>query len=88
MSDITKNSTVLVTGADGFIGSHLTEARVRPEKSEVKRLWADNAKAKAILEWQPAYGGHNGFERGLSETVEWFTTAKNLHGYKSEIYNV
>lgn len=64
------------------------EARIRPEKSEVERLWADNAKAKAILEWQPAYGGHNGFERGLSETVEWFTTAKNLHGYKSEIYNV
>ena len=29
MSNITKNATVLVTGADGFIGSHLTEALVR-----------------------------------------------------------
>ena len=29
MSNITKNATVLVTGADGFIGSHITEALVR-----------------------------------------------------------
>ena len=29
MSNITKSSTILVTGADGFIGSHLTEALVR-----------------------------------------------------------
>ena len=29
MSNITKNATVLVTGADGFIGSHLTEKLVR-----------------------------------------------------------
>ena len=64
------------------------EARVRPEKSEVERLWADNTKAREILGWQPSHSGQNGFKRGLIETVEWFTTAKNLRGYKSEIYNV
>jgi dTDP-glucose 4,6-dehydratase len=29
LSDINSNSKILVTGADGFIGSHLTEALVR-----------------------------------------------------------
>lgn len=29
MSSITKSTTILITGADGFIGSHLTEALVR-----------------------------------------------------------
>ena len=28
MNRITQNSTILITGADGFIGSHLTEALV------------------------------------------------------------
>ena len=32
-----KNRTVLVTGADGFIGSHLTEALVK-EGAKVKAL--------------------------------------------------
>jgi nucleoside-diphosphate-sugar epimerase len=32
-----KNKTVLVTGADGFIGSHLTEALVK-EGAKVKAL--------------------------------------------------
>ena len=29
MNPTTNNSTILITGADGFIGSHLTEALVR-----------------------------------------------------------
>jgi nucleoside-diphosphate-sugar epimerase len=29
MNPIDRNSTILITGADGFIGSHLTEALVR-----------------------------------------------------------
>lgn len=64
------------------------EARLRPEKSEVERLWADNAKAREIFGWQPSYGGLDGFKRGLSETVEWFTQARNLRGYKADIYNL
>ena len=34
---ILKNKTVLITGADGFIGSHLTEAMVK-EVAKVKAL--------------------------------------------------
>ena len=30
--------------------------RLRPEKSEVERLWADNSKARRLLGWEPQYG--------------------------------
>jgi len=61
--------------------------RLRPEKSEVERLWADNGKAKRLLGWEPTYGGLEGFRRGLQETVEWFADSRNLAGYKVDIYN-
>ncbi len=64
------------------------EQRLRPEKSEVERLWASNTKAKELLGWQPKYGGLEGFQRGLSETVTWFREPKNLAGYKADIYNL
>ncbi len=64
------------------------EERLRPEKSEVNRLWADNSKAKELLGWEPKYGGRDGFKRGLQETVEWFTQPGNLKRYKVDIYNI
>jgi|TARA_B110000971_G_scaffold216670_1_gene252083 NAD dependent epimerase/dehydratase len=64
------------------------EARLRPEKSEVERLWADNKKAKQLFGWEPSYAGRKGFRRGLSKTVEWFTQSKNLGSYKADIYNI
>ena len=62
--------------------------RLRPENSEVERLWADNSKAQKLLGWQPQYGGLDGFKRGLHETIDWFTTANNLSSYKWERYNL
>lgn len=64
------------------------EIRLRPEKSEVERLWADNQKAKKLLGWEPRYGGKDGFRRGLEETIAWFTEPKNLLQYKTEVYNI
>jgi NAD dependent epimerase/dehydratase len=64
------------------------EARLRPEISEVERLWADNDKAKKLFGWQPRYGGREGFKRGLAETAEWFAKNDNLRGYKGDIYNI
>jgi dTDP-glucose 4,6-dehydratase len=64
------------------------ELRIRPEASEVQRLWADNSKALRLFGWQPAYGGREGFKRGLAETAAWFQKPENLSGYKSNIYNV
>jgi dTDP-glucose 4,6-dehydratase len=62
--------------------------RLRPERSEVERLWADNSKAKSLLGWRPEYGGEDGFRRGLARTVEWFTRPENLRTYKSDLYNI
>lgn len=64
------------------------EARIRPENSEVQRLWADNSKARELFGWQPAYGGREGFRRGLAETAAWFRHPANLGGYKTNIYNL
>lgn len=63
-------------------------ARVRPEKSEVERLWADNSKAKRLLGWEPEYGGLEGFRKGLAFTIRWFTDLANLSRYKSDRYNI
>jgi NAD dependent epimerase/dehydratase len=64
------------------------EVRLRPEISEVERLWADNAKAKQLFGWQPSYGGREGFMRGLLETADWFTQPENLRGYKADSDNL
>lgn len=64
------------------------EQRLRPEKSEVERLWASNAKARKLLGWQPAYAGREGLRRGLAETVAWFRQERNLATYKAHQYNV
>jgi dTDP-glucose 4,6-dehydratase len=62
--------------------------RLRPDNSEVERRWADNSKAKDMLDWTPAYAGREGFKRGLTATVEWFLHKENLQAYKANIYNV
>jgi len=64
------------------------EARLRPKNSEVERLWADNSKAKELLNWQPAYSGLEGFKRGLTETAEWFINPANIATYKADRYNI
>jgi NAD dependent epimerase/dehydratase len=64
------------------------EQRLRPEKSEVDRLWASNEKARQLLGWQPSYGGVEGFKRGIAETAAWFREPASLAAYKSDIYNL
>ncbi|MBP2241987.1 dTDP-glucose 4,6-dehydratase [Cytobacillus eiseniae] len=64
------------------------EIRLRPEKSEVERLWADNQKARELLGWEPLYGGMDGFKHGLKETADWFMNLKNLSQYKADVYNI
>ena len=62
--------------------------RLRPPSSEVERLWADNSKAKEILNWKPRFAGRDGLKSGLEETIAWFSQPENLSGYKSGIYNL
>lgn len=64
------------------------ELRLRPQNSEVERLWADNSRAKRIFGWQPKYGELEGFKCGLRETIKWFSQMNNIRGYKPHIYNL
>ena len=60
------------------------EQRLRPEKSEVFRLWGDNTKVNSLTGFEPTYS----LEDGLSETIDWFTNPENLKHYKSSQYNL
>lgn len=60
------------------------EHRIRPENSEVRRLWCDNTKIKQLTGFEPMYD----IDAGLTKTVEWFMRKENLRKYKSDIYNV
>jgi dTDP-glucose 4,6-dehydratase len=63
-------------------------SRLRPEKSEVERLWAENKKALELCDWSPEYACLDGLKRGLAETINWFSDASNLSTYKADMYNI
>ncbi|MFK7871967.1 MAG: NAD-dependent 4,6-dehydratase LegB [Oligoflexales bacterium] len=60
--------------------------RMRPDRSEVQRLWADNSRIKELTNWTPEYGGQEGFRRGLERTMEWFHAHQHL--YRAHEYHV
>lgn len=71
-----------IIGSDAEI---ITEQqRIRPEKSEVFRLWCDNKKINELTGFTPDYT----LRTGLEETIKWFTNPENLSKYKTDIYNV
>ncbi|MBI5713662.1 MAG: GDP-mannose 4,6-dehydratase [Chloroflexi bacterium] len=56
--------------------------RLRPELSEVMRLWSDNRRAKQLLGWEPCVS----LEEGLRRTIDWI--AKHLDRYQIGKYMV
>lgn len=62
--------------------------RLRPERSEVDRLLADNSKARRLIGWVPEYAELEGFRRGIRKTIDWFSNPENIRTYKSDIYNI
>jgi NAD dependent epimerase/dehydratase len=56
--------------------------RIRPGSSEVERLRCDNTLLISQTKWKPEYN----LKKGLTETIEWIS--RNLHAFKSDIYNV
>lgn len=64
------------------------DVRLRPENSEVERLWADNTKARELFGWKPNYGNRDGFRRGLCDTIDWFSQPSNLALYRADVYNL
>lgn len=64
------------------------EQRLRPEASEVNRLFGDNSRLRELTGWQPAFGGLDGFRQGLQNTAEWFSDPANLARYRPGSYAV
>ena len=64
------------------------DQRMRPEGSEVNRLFGDNSVLRQLTGWQPVYGGLEGFRHGLSRTAEWFSDPDNLALYRPGSYAV
>ncbi len=60
------------------------DQRLRPEKSEVFRLWCDNSKIHELTGFEPTYS----IREGLQETINWFVRPENLAKYKADLYNV
>jgi len=59
-------------------------ARLRPKKSEVYRLWCDNAKIKKLTGYAPRVN----IKEGLQKTIDWITMPENLKQYKANLFNV
>lgn len=57
-------------------------ARLRPSRSEVKRLLADNRLAKELLGWEPEVG----LDEGIKRTVAWIAT--HLDRYQLGKYQI
>ncbi len=60
------------------------ERRIRPEKSEVFRLWCDNTRIEQLTGFKPQVSIRDGLQR----TIDWITQPGNLANYKAGIYNV
>lgn len=62
--------------------------RIRPRKSEVNRLLADNNKAKNILKWKSRFSGIKGLRKGLQSTINWFEENHEVYNEKYSVYNI
>lgn len=58
------------------------ERRMRPDKSEVERLLANNGLARTLLGWEPVVG----LEEGLTRTIEW--VQQHPERYRPNVYAV
>jgi len=56
--------------------------RIRPDKSEVMKLWASNQKARELIGWEP----HVSLDDGLRLTIEWISAHLDL--YRPDQYTV
>lgn len=50
-------------------------SRIRPPRSEVQQLLADNSQASQLLDWQPQVN----LDQGLQTTIEWISNRLSLY---------
>jgi len=73
---------------DAKVQIERSNERVRPAASEVERLFAGITKAETVLGWKPNYAGLDGFRRGLTDTIAWFSDTAKLNLYRTGEYAV
>jgi NAD dependent epimerase/dehydratase len=70
----------------GLVGRNVRlvtdEQRLRPERSEVRRLLADNHRAAEWLGWRP----RTSLDVGLSKTIDWI--ARHTDRFHADVYRV
>lgn len=74
------NKIIKIVGKDVKI--MVDKKRIRPAKSEVRRLWADNSKAAKILNWKPKVS----LDEGLRRTIQYIED--HISSYKPDEYIV
>jgi len=62
--------------------------RVRPENSEVERLWSDSTQLAQEFGWKPEHAGREGLYLGLEKTYAWFQSHAGTPGYDPTRYVV
>lgn len=77
----TLNTIAEIMGAD--VEFTVDPERLRPSKSEVRRLCGDNTLITSLTDWRPKVP----LREGLKRTVEWFLADNHRAGYKADIYN-
>lgn len=60
------------------------EERLRPAASEVLQLQSDSSRLRTLTGWEP----QRSLSDGLRETIAWFRDARNLAGYKPEVFSL
>ncbi len=53
------------------------QKRMRPSKSEVRRLLGCNKKLEFLTDWVPSIS----FDQGIKETIDWYTDEKNRNHF-------
>ncbi len=76
----------LVVLIGGLLGKNVTveteDQRLRPQKSEVERLVADNSLARQLLGWEPRCR----LEDGLIRTIAWMRS--HIDEYRTDVYAI
>lgn len=68
---------------DADVNYEIDPQRLRPSKSEVRRLCGNNELITSLTGWRPKVS----LKEGLQNTIQWFTQPSNLAHYKSNVYN-
>jgi len=81
-------AAMIVDVMDAKVIIEQEQKRIRPERSEVDRLFAGVEKAESLFNWAPQYGGIKGLKKGIKKTANWFVNPQNLKHYQFDKFHL